>query len=388
MERNENSPYKILVVDDNSDNIQVIGNMLREAGYQIGFATDGMQALNLLHKAYNYDLVLLDVDMPLMNGYEVCRAMRSDEFLKELPVIFLTAYADVENKIIGFESGAQDYVTKPYNVQELLSRVHTHVELKRNREKLKEVNKWLEEQVKLKTMELEKALFELNKLDKLKTNFLYQINEEIKTPLNGIIGTINLVKNEDRSSAVKDMIEILEISLSRIESFVSKAVFSTQLSSKNYTLKISEVNLNELIKYVIIDSNTIIQSKNLDINLSSLTGQFTIEADKELIFKALAYLLDNAAKFSPKDGKIDIFIAPGKSEIILSIIDHGPGFSEDELKNIFSPLPADSELSETKTGISLHLVKQIMDLHKGKISLLNINVGGACVQLTFNLLLQ
>ena len=95
-----------------------------------------------------------------------------------------------------------------------------------------EINKWLEEQVKLKTIELEKALLELNKLDKLKTNFLFQINEEIKTPLNGIIGTINLVKNEDRSSAVKDMIEILEISLSRIESFVSKAVFSTQLSQK------------------------------------------------------------------------------------------------------------------------------------------------------------
>jgi two-component system, sensor histidine kinase and response regulator len=388
MEITDNLPYKILVVDDNPDNIQVIGNMLREAGYLIGFAIDGQQALNQLHKATDYDLVLLDVDMPVMNGYDACRAMRADEILHEIPVIFLTAFADVENKIIGFEAGAQDYVTKPYHVQELLSRVRTHVELKRNREKLRKVNSWLEEQVHLKTIELEKALFELHRLDKLKTNFLFQISEEIKTPLNGIIGTINLVKNEDRSPAVKDMIEILEISLSRIESFVSKAAFSTQLSSKKYVMKITNINLNELIKYAIIDLNNLFQTKNLEINISTLTEPINIEADKDLIFKALTYLLDNAAKFSQKNDEIAISIASEKNQVILSVIDHGPGFSEQELNKLLLPFDPDSEFSESNTGISLHIVKQIMDLHKGKLRLQNSSVGGACVQLIFNSLLQ
>jgi two-component system, sensor histidine kinase and response regulator len=384
MDIDHNTPFKILVVDDNPDNIQVLGNMLREAGYQIGFATDGRQALNLLQKSVNYDLVLLDVDMPVMNGYEACRAMRSDENLKDLPVIFLTAFTEVENKITGFEAGAQDYVTKPYHVQELLSRVRTHAELKRNREKLKEVNKWLEVQVKEKTIELENALFELNRLDRLKTNFLFQISEEIKTPLNGIIGTINLVKNEDRSPAVKDMIDILEISLSRLESFVSKAVFSTQLNSKEYPLNLSELNLNELIKYSILDLNNIIQQKNLNISINSGNPIIRINADKDLVFRALSYLLDNAVKFSAKNSEIVISLDEIDSNVVVSITDKGSGFTSAELSNLLSDFGQDSDITGTKIGISLQIIKQIMDLHEGSITIANLESGGACVKLFFN----
>ena len=375
---------KVLVVDDNPDNIQVIGNILKEAGYVIGFATDGKQALNLLQKASDYDLVLLDVDMPVMNGYDACRAMRADEKLKDMPVIFLTAFADIENKITGFEAGAQDYITKPYHANELLSRVHTHVELKKTREKIREVNKWLEIQVKEKTIELEKALFELNRLDKLKTNFLFQITEEIKTPLNGIIGTINLVKSEDRSPAVKNMIEILEISLFRLENYVSKAIFSSQLSAKDYSLKRSRININELIKYAIIELNNEINKKELKVTLNGTPDLQFITADKDLIFKALNYLLDNAAKYSPTAGEIIVSTISAKNQLILSIVDQGPGFSDDEIKNLIAPYGSDSELSEGKTGISLHIVKQIMTLHKGTMIIGNNKEGGAHIQLIFN----
>ena len=136
MELNPSPPFKILVVDDTPENIQIIGNILKEAGYIIGFATDGKQALNLLKKYSNYDLVLLDIDMPVMNGYDACRAMRADENLKELPVIFLTAFTDMENKITGFKAGSPGLCYQAIQCTwNYLSRVHTHVELKRNREK-------------------------------------------------------------------------------------------------------------------------------------------------------------------------------------------------------------------------------------------------------------
>jgi len=384
MDNNPDAPFKILVVDDNPDNIQVLGNMLRETGYQIGFATNGRQALNLLQNSSNYDLVLLDVDMPIMNGYEACRAMRADAELKDLPVIFLTAFTEVENKIAGFDAGAQDYVTKPYHVQELLSRVRTHAELKRNREKLKEVNKWLEIEVKEKTIELENALTELHRLDKLKTNFLYQISEEIKTPLNGIIGTINLVKNEDRSPAVKDMIDILEISLSRLESFVNKAVFSTQLNSREFELIHKEVKLNELIKYVIIDLNNTIQQKNLKISFNLINDFTEIKADKDLVFKSITYLLENAIKFSAKGSEIAITLEQDQNHVILVISDHGTGFTNEELTNLLTDYGQGSEIEGTKIGISLQIVKQIMELHEGRISISNTESGGGCVKLFFN----
>ncbi len=384
MDANPNAPFKILVVDDNPDNIQVLGNMLRETGYKIGFATNGRQALDQLQSSNDYDLVLLDVDMPIMNGYDACRAMRADANLKDLPVIFLTAFTDVENKITGFEAGAQDYITKPYHSQELISRVRTHAELKRNREKIKEINKWLEIQVKEKTIELEKALFELNRLDKLKTNLLFQISEEIKTPLNGILGTINLVKNEDRSPAVKDMIDILEISLSRLDSFVSKAVFSTQLNSKDYRIHPSEIKLNELIKYAIIEMNNPIHHKNLKVTINAIAEKSAIIADKDLVFKSLTYIIENAINFSPKESEIVISIEEDPNYVVIAITDLGAGFTSRELTNLVSDFSQESELPESKIGISIQIVRQIMNLHEGKILISNPVSGGACVKLFFN----
>ena len=103
---------KILVVDDNLINIKFIENILRKANYFVESALDGHQALILLKTTHNYDLILLDIDMPEINGFDVCKAIRKDELLKEVPVIFLTGFCDTDNIVTGFEVGAQDYITK------------------------------------------------------------------------------------------------------------------------------------------------------------------------------------------------------------------------------------------------------------------------------------
>jgi len=144
--------FKILIVDDNPDNIHAVGSMLNETNlYTIGVAMDGKQALDIMKKAGNYDLVLLDVKMPFLNGLETCKAMRENDFLREIPVIFLTAFHESEEIVAGFEAGGQDYVTKPFNSRELLSRVKTQLELKSSRDRLK-----------LLLSEKEKLISELN----------------------------------------------------------------------------------------------------------------------------------------------------------------------------------------------------------------------------------
>ncbi len=147
--------FKVLVVDDNMENIRLIGNMLREStNYTVGYAMNGKQAIELMLEAGDYDIVLLDVMMPEMNGYETCKAMRKNEILKETPVIFLTAFKDPGQILAGFDAGAQDYVSKPFNSQELLSRVKTHLELKKTRDDLKIFNANLEKIINEKTREL------------------------------------------------------------------------------------------------------------------------------------------------------------------------------------------------------------------------------------------
>jgi len=105
MKKDTGQKFKILIVDDNPNNIQVVGSILRENEYAIGYAMDGQQAIEILKNNPDYDLVLLDVDMPLMNGFETCRQIREDSKLKDLPVIFLTAFSDQNRILEGFDAG-------------------------------------------------------------------------------------------------------------------------------------------------------------------------------------------------------------------------------------------------------------------------------------------
>lgn len=121
--------FRVLIVDDAPKNIQVIANLLGDKEYDVSYATNGTQALDLVREN-NYDLVLLDVMMPGMDGYEVCRQIKLDSFYKDMPVIFITAKTDEESIVEGFDAGGQDYVTKPFNAAELMARVKTHLKLK------------------------------------------------------------------------------------------------------------------------------------------------------------------------------------------------------------------------------------------------------------------
>lgn len=132
----------ILLVDDNPQNLQVLGKLLQEEKYEIEFAVNGEATLEWL-KNKQFDLILLDLNMPGMNGFEVCKRIRSDNGMYEVPIIFLSAESERESILKGFEVGAQDYVTKPFDSRELLARVKTQLDLKSKTEKLEKINEWL-----------------------------------------------------------------------------------------------------------------------------------------------------------------------------------------------------------------------------------------------------
>ncbi|MDY0360753.1 MAG: response regulator [Desulforegulaceae bacterium] len=134
-ETKEKQPL-IMVVDDNSKNLQVVGKILYKNGYDLSLLGDGKSVLELAREKQP-DLILLDIMMPVMDGFEVCQLLKNDELTKNIPVIFLTAKTDEDDIVKGFETGGVDYIKKPFNPRELLARVNTHVELKRSREEIK-----------------------------------------------------------------------------------------------------------------------------------------------------------------------------------------------------------------------------------------------------------
>ncbi len=143
MNEYRNKPV-IFIVDDIPENIQILGNILSKENYQISFSTSGQQALSMI-KDLNPDLIMLDIMMPEINGYEVCKKLKESDETKDIPVIFLSAKTEAEDIVKGFQLGAVDYVTKPFNSAELLARANTHIQFKNAREKLEERNKELEE---------------------------------------------------------------------------------------------------------------------------------------------------------------------------------------------------------------------------------------------------
>jgi DNA-binding response OmpR family regulator len=157
----------LLIIDDIPENIQVLGHALAKEHYSVSFATDGQQALDMIAEN-DFDLILLDIMMPHMDGYEVCRCLKSMPGKKDVPIIFLTARTESEDIVKGFQVGAVDYVTKPFNAPELLARVRTHIELANARKMIRRRNRELarkNDALRKMNAELKRALERIKTLE-------------------------------------------------------------------------------------------------------------------------------------------------------------------------------------------------------------------------------
>ena len=382
--------FKILAVDDNPNNIQVIGSILMEANYEVGFAMDGKQALDLLSESKDYDLVLLDVNMPVMNGFEACKAMRRNELLREIPVIFLTALNEPENILAGFDAGGQDYVSKPFNAKELLSRVKTQLELKRSKDQLKMVNQWLEIKVKERTQELQIAYAELEIanneliiLDKAKASFLEKLSHEIRAPLAGIMGFITVLKDEINPSELLELLKYLDVSAARLERFTTISMLITELRTKTNSIIREDVKVDELIEFVQQRQSDQIQLKNMSVIVDGTIDTITIHGERNLLEICFESLLDNALKYSPTGSKLNISIKSQDGQIMCAFIDQGRGFTAETLTKIYELLSRNEKQFEDNEALDLALVKLIMDAHLGKMEVSNNENGGATISLVF-----
>ncbi|MEQ6122139.1 hybrid sensor histidine kinase/response regulator [Reichenbachiella sp. MALMAid0571] len=375
MEIKEKKNSKILIVDDQQKNIQVLGSLLRQKNYIIGVAMNGQQALKALIESDDYDLVLLDVNMPIMDGFETCKAIREQDNLKEIPIIFLTALVDTENIVNAFKIGGQDYLTKPFNSKELLARVNTHLELKHSRDKLKQVNTWLENKVAERTLELKIAKDKLLHLDAAKSEFLNIISHEMKTPLNGIIGILPTLNRFQLPSEVNEMLEILKTSAKRLENFSYKALDISLFNTKGKnTLSLCSVNPNELIVSNIIKYQENAEQKNITITHASEPNVTISLLDPSFMNKCFSYIIDNALKFGNIDSQVTIQTAIQNESFVVSIENEGIPFPENFSISSIQPFNTKTHVNKNP-GLSLFLCKQIIEAHNGQIEIMNTQKG-------------
>lgn len=217
-------PY-ILLVDDNPQNLQVLGKLLQEEKYKIEFAVNGESALDWL-KTRHFDLILLDINMPGMNGFEVCRIIRRDKEIHDIPIIFLSAECERESILKGFEVGAQDFVIKPFDSRELLARVKTQLDLKSKTEKLEKVNEWLARKIdnwlkmsltKPGRNEADDLSTKMIEFDKNQSFILKDICLELRTSVNEIEKLVGKNKDLKVHDQCKEISKRIEDSIAKLE---------------------------------------------------------------------------------------------------------------------------------------------------------------------------
>jgi len=367
---------RILVIDDNPKNIQVAASVLDRAGYACEYALDGSSGLTWL-ETEPFDLVLLDVMMPGEDGFEICRLIKSNRSLQNIPVIFLTAKTDRDSMIQGFESGGSDYITKPFDAKELEIRVKNHIELKVNRELLEEMNENLARVVEQKTTnlkdvnrKLEETIAELTtrneelkRLEVSRQQFMDMLGNEVSGSLNEITGMLQVIKYKVDSRKVAGLIDRVDNALSKIEVFVNAGLRVTELQSKVSLLKPERVDLNKLIGYAMFHLDEKIRRKQIAINNQTNNLPSFITGESQLLMAAFIMILDFFLERNLPNTMLTIEISYEKQGVIIEFTDQGQQVSEGEIVSFF-----DASFPGVQ---SLNFSRGIAEAHHGNISVNN-----------------
>jgi two-component system sensor histidine kinase/response regulator len=386
---------EILIVDDIPGNLNFVSDILYNEGFRIIVATNGQDAIDITREKHP-DLILLDVAMPQMDGYEVCRVLKEDDSTREIPIIFLTAKGENEDILKGFESGAVDYISKPFNTSELISRVNTHVALRKQADELKHLNQILEEKVIERTVQLQtlndnltianqnlsKAYKELSNLDKAKNDFIRHINHELRTPLQGIHGFVRILSEIVENSEEKEYIRSIDFLVKRLVKLSELSLLFTEVRTENYQLRQERVSLSDCISEALQNSEKL--ERDIQIKVSPASEDLFILADQKLICACIGIVLDNAVKFSPDNSTVEIRTSGDEKQIRLEVADDGPGYSDKAREQLFDLLSADNINEEFYGfGIGLATAKIILDLMDASIEIENKARGGAVTRLVF-----
>ena len=373
----------ILVVDDVPENLQLMTGILKHSGYKVRPVSSGVLALEAARKMPP-DLILLDIHMPEMDGYEVCRRLKAEAALAEVPVIFLSALNECSAKVRGLRQGGSDYITKPFQTEEVLARIEVHLEICRLRLELKNQNDLLDEKVRLRTRELAEARDRLAILDKAKSDFLALISHELRTPLNGVFGITELIFDScDLTPQVKDLLLHYNHSRQRILSILDDALLLTQIGLQSGLLTAGPVSLTNALCYAM--ANVADRTKMLRIAFGPCP-QFSapVLGDNSMLVKALESLLEIAGKFAKPGSTVEFSGLTTETEAVLEIKTAGYNIPQDALAKIFEVLAIPEAITAGgDLGLKLPLADRIIALMGGSVSVENVQPPGILLKARF-----
>lgn len=359
------SGRKILVVDDDRLNLRIIGGILRSEGYVLAEGNSGERALEL-YAEFKPDLVLLDVMMPGIDGFETCRRLKKIYGGKCAPVIFITAKNESDDVVEGLGAGGVDYLPKPFKVKEVLARIRSHLQ-----------NQALVEQQKLLVQQLSDANTEKNK-------FLGMCAHDLRNPLASIRGLTEFMGEGSvgpLNPEQKDLLETIHSASQSMLVLVNELLDVAAIEAGELKLHLEAEDLAALIGKSVALMNMEAAKKKTCVNFAPAKAVPKLVLDAAKMRQVIDNLLSNAIKYSPPGSTITVTLAADatRSTCTFGVQDQGPGIPEgerDRLFKDFSRLSVKPTGGEKSTGLGLAICRKIVEAHRGTITAENLPAGG------------
>lgn len=351
----------VLIVDDLPNNVRLLSIMLTEKGYQVRKAINGQMALNTVRSLIP-DLILLDINMPDLNGYQVCEQLKADEKTREIPVIFISALDDVFDKVKAFQVGGVDYISKPFQGEEVMARIENQLTICRQKKQLQ--NEIKERQKTEETLEI----------------YLHAVSHDLRNPVIGMLMILNnLIKNSqgETKEVSRKILQQMANSCDRQLTLIDSLVETRQNDLWGVSLELKPLSLYEIGQQIGQEWEL-----RLKENQATLINNFSpdlplVNADAHHLWRVFENLLANALKHNPQ-GIIITFSARLEGNYLrCSIADNGVGISETQRKQLFDRYQRGNNNNQISLGLGLYLCRQIIHAHGGEIGIMNNDEKGS-----------
>ena len=364
----------VLVVDDNPTNLSILVNLLRDVGLRVLVAIDCESAIEKT-KYVKPDLILLDVMMPGIDGFETCQRLKANPDTLKIPIIFMTALSETVDKVRGLSLGAVDYVTKPFEHEEVLLRIRTHLTIAKQRQTIEAQN-----------IDLQTEIRERKRAEEGLTIFLHAVSHDLRNPVTGIIMVLDnlaqTVNPEGNILLTRTIMERMRQSGERQLALINSLLESYVNDIHGIAIHPQPISIGEIVETAIADVQTLLDNEETEIDVQISPGIPLVFADTTHIYRVFENLIVNAVKHNPPNLRLTISVQINPENIMLcTVTDNGVGMPSEQSERLFElyaqgKIPNKLNRRSLSLGLGLYICRQIVQAHGGEIGVISqINAG-------------